>query len=75
MNYYGAETEKNTLQGLDVRTLDDILQFLQDNKFNALRIPFSLKFALSLDETVVGTTFVVRRGAFQAALMSKPVAC
>jgi hypothetical protein len=60
VNYYGAETEKATLQGLDVRKLDDILQFLQDNKFNALRVPFSLKFALSLDEVVAGTTFAVR---------------
>lgn len=60
VNYYGAETEKNTLEGLDVRHLDDILQFLQDNDFNALRIPFSLMFALSLDEVVTGTTFVVR---------------
>lgn len=62
MNYYGAETEKNTLQGLDVRKLDDILQFLQENNFNALRVPFSLKFALGLDEVVNGTVFVVRRG-------------
>ncbi len=43
-----------------MRKLDDILKFLQDNKFNALRLPFSLKFALSYDEPVTSTVFQVR---------------
>lgn len=44
-NWYGCETEQYSLQGLDVRKLEDVFQFLKQRKFNALRIPFSLKFA------------------------------
>jgi len=53
-NWYGFETENNQPQGLDVRTLDEIFAFLSDNKFNALRIPFSLKFARNAQQPVSG---------------------
>ena len=53
-NWYGFETELNQPQGLDVRTLDEIFSFLQEQKFNALRIPFSLKFAKNAQEPIRG---------------------
>jgi len=43
------------LLGLDQRSLDEILQFLVDNNFNAIRIPFSTKWALDYDSTVRGS--------------------
>jgi len=43
------------LLGLNRRSLDEILQFLVDNNFNAIRIPFSTKWALDYDSTVRGS--------------------
>ena len=43
------------LLGLGQRSLDEILQFLVDNNFNAIRIPFSTKWALDYDSTVRGS--------------------
>lgn len=40
--------------GLDQRPLDGILQFLVDQQFNAIRIPFSTKWALDYDAVVNG---------------------
>ena len=39
-------------QGLGTRTLDDILNFVAQNEFNALRLPVSLTLALNLDAPV-----------------------
>jgi len=47
--------DSNMLLGLDQRSLDEILQFLVDNNFNAIRIPFSTKWALDYDSTVRGS--------------------
>lgn len=50
---YGFETAVNAFHGLDQRSMDEYFQFMQANKFNALRVPFSLKFALNFfDEPV-----------------------
>lgn len=40
--------------GLSQRSLDEVLQFLVDNNFNALRLPFSTKWALDYDRAVYG---------------------
>lgn len=55
VNWYGMETQDSALQGLDVRTMDELFGFLKANKFNALRLPFSLKFALDYDSPVPGS--------------------
>lgn len=52
VNWYGSETEEAAVQGLDKRTMDDIFFFLQAQKFNALRLPFSLKFSLDYNSPV-----------------------
>lgn len=41
--------------GLTQRSLDEVLQFLVDNNFNALRLPFSTKWALDYDRSVYGS--------------------
>jgi len=55
VNWYGAETEAGAVQGLDKRTMDDIFAFLQEKNFNALRLPFSLRFSLTYDSPVPGS--------------------
>lgn len=55
VNWYGFETEGGAVQGLDKRTMDDIFAFLQENQFNALRLPFSLRFSLTYDSPVPGS--------------------
>lgn len=52
---YGFETAVKAFHGLDQRSMDEYFEFMQANKFNALRVPFSLKFALNFDEAVRGT--------------------
>lgn len=54
LSWFGIETDKGFLLGLEQRPLDSILQFLVDNKFNALRIPFSTKWALDYDRQIWG---------------------
>lgn len=51
---YGFETAVKAFHGLDQRSMDEYFEFMQANKFNALRVPFSLKFALNFDEAVRG---------------------
>lgn len=46
------EDSGSTPHGLDKVSADDLLGFVRDNDFNALRLPFSLEFALSLDEPI-----------------------
>lgn len=43
------------LLGLDIRKLDEVFQFLVDNNFNAIRIPWSTKWALNFDTQVRGS--------------------
>lgn len=56
LSWFGLEVgDSNVLLGLNRRSLDEILQFLVDNNFNAIRIPFSTKWALDYDSTVRGS--------------------
>lgn len=55
VNWFGLETEGYAPKGLNIRTMDQIFQFMQSNKFNALRLPFSLKLALDYDSPVPAT--------------------
>jgi endoglucanase len=48
-NFFGLETETYCLHGLWSVSLASILDFVQANGFNALRIPFSAEIALGLD--------------------------
>lgn len=50
VNWFGLENTE-VMGGLNKRTLDKIFDFLEAHRFNALRIPFSLKFALSNPNT------------------------
>jgi hypothetical protein len=54
VSWFGFELQQGMLMGLEQRRLDEILQFLQDNGFNALRLPFSTKWALDYDRSVYG---------------------
>lgn len=49
-NWFGFETEVYGLHGLWSVSLESVLDFLQANGFNALRVPFSAEVALGLDE-------------------------
>ena len=50
VSWFGFETDNGVLFGLEKNSLDDVLQFLADNKFNAIRVPFSLEMIWSWDE-------------------------
>lgn len=54
VSWFGFELQQSMLLGLEQRPLDDILQFLRDNGFNALRLPWSTKWALNYDAPVYG---------------------
>ncbi len=54
LSWFGFELEQGVLLGLEQRPLDEILQFLKDNAFNALRLPYSTKWALDYDKRVWG---------------------
>jgi endoglucanase len=48
-NFFGLETEVYALHGLWSVSLASILDFLKNNKFNAIRVPLSVELALGLD--------------------------
>ena len=50
VNWFGFETEVYCLHGLWSVSMKSILDFIQKNEFNALRIPFSAEVALDLDK-------------------------
>ena len=54
ISWFGFELQQGMLLGLEQRPLDDVLQFLRDRNFNALRLPFSTKWALDYDAPVYG---------------------
>lgn len=54
ISWFGFELQQGMLLGLEQRPLDDVLQFLRDQGFNALRLPFSTKWALAYDTPVYG---------------------
>jgi endoglucanase len=49
VNWFGLETEVYCLHGLWAVSMKSILDFLQKNEFNALRIPFSAEIIFGLD--------------------------
>ncbi len=48
-NWFGFETMQRSPFGLDEHDMDFYFQFLADQKFNALRVPISVDFALDPD--------------------------
>ena len=48
-NFFGCETEVYCFHGLWSVSLSSLLDLLQKNEFNAVRVPFSAEFALGLD--------------------------
>jgi endoglucanase len=49
-NWFGLETEVYCLHGLWSVSMKSILDFIQQNGFNAVRVPFSAEVALGLDK-------------------------
>ena len=49
VNWFGFETNLYTVHGLWAQSMDFLLDFVKDNGFNALRVPFSAEVALNLD--------------------------
>ena len=50
INWFGFETETFSPHGLWSASMDYLLDFLQMEKFNALRVPFSTEFAENMDK-------------------------
>lgn len=48
-NWFGYEGEVKLLHGLWSFKMEKFLDFLINNKFNAIRIPFAAEFAFGLD--------------------------
>lgn len=48
-NYFGFETNIYTVHGLWATSLDNILGFIQRNKFNAIRVPIALELVFKMD--------------------------
>lgn len=51
VSWFGMENAEPALGGLDARSLGDILDFLSDHKFNAIRVPLSADSILSNSRT------------------------
>jgi endoglucanase len=49
INFFGFETEVYCLHGLWQVSLKSLLDFIKNNKFNAIRIPLSLELVFGLD--------------------------
>lgn len=49
VNWSGFETDTYSPHGIWSVSMESLLDFLQKNKFNALRVPFSCELALGLD--------------------------
>lgn len=49
VNWFGLETEVYCLHGLWSVSMKSLLDFIQQNGFNAIRVPFSTEVALGLD--------------------------
>lgn len=49
VNWFGLETEIHCLHGLWSVSMKSILDFIERNKFNLIRVPFSAELALGLD--------------------------
>lgn len=54
VNWFGFETSINILHGLWAVSFSSLLDFIKTNRFNAIRVPFSLAFALQPDAGVSG---------------------
>lgn len=55
VNWFGYETDCYVVQGLWVRGIDEFFEFLTDNRYNAIRIPFSYELVGLLDQPVAET--------------------
>ncbi len=51
INYFGFETNYFAPQGLFNQSLDFLLDFVAENDFNAIRLPFSIKMVLTNPES------------------------
>jgi endoglucanase len=49
VNWFGLETEVYCLHGLWSVSMKSVLDFIEKNKFNLIRVPFSAELALGLD--------------------------
>jgi endoglucanase len=49
INYFGFEGDCQAPEGLWIHDLDFYLDFLKENNFNAIRLPFSYEIAMNLD--------------------------
>ena len=49
INWFGLENPEFALHGLWSVSMESVLDMLVQHKFNAIRVPFSLEFALGLD--------------------------
>lgn len=59
INWFGFETETYSPHGLWSASMDYLLDILQMEKFNALRVPFSTEFAENMDKlTPTGIDYV-----------------
>ena len=47
INYFGLQSFVHTVHGLWVQNLEYLLDFLQENKFNAIRLPFSMDMIIN----------------------------
>jgi len=52
VNWFGFETETFSPHGLWSQSMDYLLGFLHDNKFNAIRVPFSVEFVEKMDTQI-----------------------
>lgn len=52
INWFGYETDCAVVQGLWVRQIDELFQFLEDARYNAIRLPFSYEMVQNLDGPV-----------------------
>ncbi len=51
INYFGFETNYFAPHGLEIQSLDFLLDFVANNDFNAIRLPFSIEMIKINPET------------------------
>jgi endoglucanase len=62
VNYFGFETETLCPHGLWNVSLDSVLDFVKSSGFNALRVPFSLDFALNMKAMPTSINYAANPG-------------
>lgn len=58
ISWFGCEGRGNIFTGLNYTSIDTILNFFGQHKFNTVRIPVSITFALSPKDTLPNQKFV-----------------